>query len=214
MEKNKQQTDIITDNFVSDIRTIIEQGRKQAYAATGQIAIMTYWNIGRRIVEEEQQGASRAAYGQKLIPALAVRLAAEYGTGYGKRNLAYYRKFYLEFKDVEILHTRVQNFYILEFQIELSVICQVTLTIAGSVFSSKSDSKSRNKLLSVCRPACPLLFFFHDTPSNVPISHNGYLTSCGISLFPSLFYDGSDVGNEIISYYVSLLLILFHIPKF
>ena len=74
MEKNKQQTDIITDNFVSDIRTIIEQGRKQAYAATGQIAIMTYWNIGRRIVEEEQQGASRAAYGQKLIPALAVRL--------------------------------------------------------------------------------------------------------------------------------------------
>lgn len=109
MEKNKQQTDIITDNFVSDIRTIIEQGRKQAYAATGQIAIMTYWNIGRRIVEEEQQGASRAAYGQKLIPALAVRLAAEYGTGYGKRNLAYYRKFYLEFKDVEILHTRVQN---------------------------------------------------------------------------------------------------------
>ena len=77
MEKNKQQTDIITENFVSDIRTIIEQGRKQAYATTGQIAIMTYWNIGRRIVEEEQHGASRAAYGQKLIPALAVRLAAE-----------------------------------------------------------------------------------------------------------------------------------------
>lgn len=109
--KNKQQTDIITDNFVSDIRTIIEQGRKQAYAATGQIAIMTYWNIGRRIVEEEQQGASRAAYGQKLIPALAVRLAAEYGTGYGKRNLAYYRKFYLEFKDVEIC-TRVCKSYL------------------------------------------------------------------------------------------------------
>ena len=82
MEKNKLQTDIITENFVSDIRTIIEQGRKQAYAATSQIAIMTYWNIGRRIVEEEQHGASRAAYGQKLIPALAARLSAEYGTGY------------------------------------------------------------------------------------------------------------------------------------
>ena len=100
MEKNKLQTNVITENFVSDIRTIIGQGRKQAYAATGQIAIMTYWNIGRRIVEEEQHGASRATYGQKLIPALAVRLAAEYGTGYGRRNLAYYRKFYLEFKDV------------------------------------------------------------------------------------------------------------------
>ena len=52
---------------------------------------MTYWNIGR-IVEEEQQGASRAAYGQKLIPALAVRLLLN-TEPYGKRNLAYYRKF-------------------------------------------------------------------------------------------------------------------------
>ena len=59
-----------------------------------------------------------------------------------------------------------------------------------------------------------MLLLFYDTPSNVPISHNGYLTSCGIGLFPSLFYDGSDVGNEIIGYYISLLLILFHIPKF
>lgn len=109
MEKNELQNDIIAENFVSDIRSIIEQGRKQAYAATGQIAIMTYWNIGRRIVEEEQHGASRAAYGRKLIPALAARLSAEYGIGYGKRNLAYYRKFYLEFKDLEILHMSVQN---------------------------------------------------------------------------------------------------------
>lgn len=109
MKEHKLQSDIITENFVSDIRTIIEQGRKQAYAAAGQAAIMTYWNIGRRIVEEEQNGEKRAAYGQKLIPALAVRLAAEYGSGYGRRNLAYYRKFYLEFKDLEILHTCVQN---------------------------------------------------------------------------------------------------------
>ena len=60
-------------------------------------------------MEEEQHGASRAAYGQKLIQALATRLSIEYGTGYGKRNLAYYRKFYLEFKYIEILHTCVQN---------------------------------------------------------------------------------------------------------
>ena len=56
----KDENDMIAGNFVSDIRTIIEQGRKQAYAATGQVAIMTYWNIGRRIVEEEQHGESRA----------------------------------------------------------------------------------------------------------------------------------------------------------
>ncbi len=89
MEKNKlQHLNITTDKLFDDIRNIIEQGRRQAYAAAGQAAIMTYWNVGRRIVEEEQQGESRAAYGSKLIPALAYRLSVEYGSGYGKRNLA------------------------------------------------------------------------------------------------------------------------------
>lgn len=111
MEKNKSESqhDIITDKLITDIKAIIEQGRRQAYAVVGQVAITTYWNIGRRIVEEEQHGESRAAYGRRLIPALADRLSVEYGTGYGKRNLAYYRKFYLEFKDLEILHRYVQN---------------------------------------------------------------------------------------------------------
>ena len=43
-------------NVLNDLRKIIEAGRKQAYAAAGQIAVATYWNIGRRIVEEEQHG--------------------------------------------------------------------------------------------------------------------------------------------------------------
>ncbi len=100
---------IISDSLVADVRNIIEEGRRHAFAAAGQAAILTYWNVGRRIVEEEQQGNARAEYGKNLIPALADRLAIEFGSGYGRRNLAYYRKFYLEFSDLEILHTRVQN---------------------------------------------------------------------------------------------------------
>lgn len=107
MKENNNIT--ISDSLVTDVRTIIEEGRKNAFKAAGKIAILTYWNIGRRIVEEEQQGHSRANYGKKLIPALADRLTIKYGSGYNKRNLAYYRKFYLEFKDIEILHTHVQN---------------------------------------------------------------------------------------------------------
>lgn len=99
----------LPDRFVSDIRSIIEQGRRQAYAAAGQAAIATYWNVGRRIVEEEQNGVNRAAYGTNLIPMLAVQLTQEYGNGYGRRNLAYYRQFYLTFRDWEILHELVQN---------------------------------------------------------------------------------------------------------
>lgn len=112
MAKNidiKNKNNMLPDKFVTDIRSIIEQGRQQAYAAAGQAAIATFWNVGRRIVEEEQNGESRAAYGTRLIPMLADRLKVEYGDGYGKRNLAYYRQFYLMFSDLEILHTRVQN---------------------------------------------------------------------------------------------------------
>ena len=100
---------IIFDSLVAEVRSIIEEGRQRAFATAGQIAILTYWNIGRRIVEEEQQGNTRADYGKGLISALADRLTAEYGPGYGRRNLAYYRKFYLEFNNLDILHTRVQN---------------------------------------------------------------------------------------------------------
>lgn len=53
-------------NFVNDVRSIIEQGRKMAYAAAGQAAITTYWNVGRRIVEEEQAGKVRAEYGKPI----------------------------------------------------------------------------------------------------------------------------------------------------
>ena len=99
----------IPKGFVSDVRQIIDSGRQQAFKAASSIIISTYWNIGRRIVEEEQKGNTRAEYGSRLIAGLADALTLEYGSGYSKRNLAYYRKFYLTFNDIEILHTRVQN---------------------------------------------------------------------------------------------------------
>ncbi|MBR7022776.1 MAG: hypothetical protein IKI09_04810 [Bacteroidales bacterium] len=81
---------------MADIRSIIEQGRQQAYAAVGQAAIATFWNVGRHIVEEEQKGESRAANGTRLIHLLADRLKVEYGDGYGKRNAFFVSKQYLK----------------------------------------------------------------------------------------------------------------------
>ena len=52
---------------ISDIKAIIDSGRNAAYSTTSQIMIMTYWNIGKRIVEEEQNGSERAEYGKNLI---------------------------------------------------------------------------------------------------------------------------------------------------
>lgn len=107
MTQSNQQP--LSETFVNDVRSIIEQGRQQAYTAVGNIVLATYWNIGRRIVEEEQNGNSRAEYGKHLIANLADNLKKEYGSGYGKRNLAYFRQFYLLFNDIEILHEFVQN---------------------------------------------------------------------------------------------------------
>lgn len=101
--------DTIQKSLVNDVRQIIEQGRKQAYATVGKTLLITYWHIGRRIVEEEQKGVQRAEYGTQLIETLSNQLQREYGGGYSRRNLAYYRDFYLKFNNIEILHTRVQN---------------------------------------------------------------------------------------------------------
>ena len=61
--------------FLTDIWSIIDTGRRQAYAAVGQSAIATFWNVGRRIVEDEQNGQGRAAYGTGLIKNLAEQLS-------------------------------------------------------------------------------------------------------------------------------------------
>ena len=96
-------------NLFSDVCGIIEQGRQQAYAAVNKSMIETYWNIGKRIVEEEQSGKERAEYGEEIINNLSIQLTHRYGRGFSKRYLAYFRRFYLIFQDITILQSRLQN---------------------------------------------------------------------------------------------------------
>ena len=95
--------------FISDIKAIIEQGRRMAYASVNTAMISTYWQIGNRIVEQEQQGDKRAGYGKQLLKILSAELTHEYGNGFSERYLAYFRKFYLTVPDINILQTRLQN---------------------------------------------------------------------------------------------------------
>ena len=107
--------------LLNDVRKIIEAGRKEAYIAINQTVVFTYWNIGEKIVEEEQNGQSRAEYGKQLIKMLASALSIEYGNAFSKINLDYYRQFYLSFKDYEIVNTRVHNLSWFHFRRLLSV---------------------------------------------------------------------------------------------
>ena len=95
--------------FITDVRNIIESGRKKAYDSIVRTSIKTFWDVGKRIIEEEQKGKTRAKYGTHLIKNLSQVLTPIYGNSYNKRNLEYYRKFYTLFPNAEIVNTRVHN---------------------------------------------------------------------------------------------------------
>jgi predicted nuclease of restriction endonuclease-like (RecB) superfamily len=95
---NKSEDSVIISSqsevFISEVRKIIEEARNNAVRSVDFCRVQMYWNIGRRIVEEEQLGNERAEYGAYLIKNLAKDLEPEYGTGFSVRQLERARQFY------------------------------------------------------------------------------------------------------------------------
>jgi predicted nuclease of restriction endonuclease-like (RecB) superfamily len=86
--------EIVQDAFYERVSALITTTRSQVRAAVNQAMVLTYWQIGRFIVEEEQAGETQAEYGKALIKGLAERLTSEFGKGYDARNLRSMRQFY------------------------------------------------------------------------------------------------------------------------
>ena len=93
-------------DLVSEIRSIIESARTNAVRSVDFCRVQMYWQIGRRIVEEEQGGSARAEYGKGLIKTLAQEIEPEYGSGFGQRQLERARQFYIEFPIASTLRTQ------------------------------------------------------------------------------------------------------------
>lgn len=108
-EQNITPQTIGNKQFINDICSIIDNGRGKAYHSVNQQMIETYWRVGKRIIEEEQNGKERAEYGKRIIEELSKELTYRYGKGFSKRYLAYFRKFYITIDNLEILQTRLQN---------------------------------------------------------------------------------------------------------
>ena len=103
---NKQRKlQIEKSSFVADIMMIVANARQKAYSAVNSAMVEAYWLIGKRIVEYEQSGQGRAAYGEEILKTLSVELTREFGKGFGTRNLWDFRKFYQTFGEYEIMHT-------------------------------------------------------------------------------------------------------------
>ena len=104
-EKNVSLTN--QDAFVGEIRTIIDNARSAAIRSVDFNRVQMYWNIGRRIVEEEQHGKERADYGTYLIKNLAKELEPEYGSGFGVRQLEQSRQFYRTYPIANTLRSQL-----------------------------------------------------------------------------------------------------------
>lgn len=87
------------DTLLADIRDLILSARRAAVRSVDALQVLTSFEIGRRIVEHEQQGLARAEYGKHVLRELAERLAAEFWRGFSRSNLEYMRKFFLTYRD-------------------------------------------------------------------------------------------------------------------
>ncbi len=87
----------------SDIQIILKQARQRAYQSINLSMVTAYWLIGKRIVEEDQHGESRAGYGKALLKTLSTQLQVEFGKGFSVDNLQNMRLFYLEYSNYETL---------------------------------------------------------------------------------------------------------------
>jgi predicted nuclease of restriction endonuclease-like (RecB) superfamily len=83
--------------LLQNLRGLIVAGRQRALRAVDMVQVQTCWEIGRHIVEIEQDGKVRAAYGKRLLARLAESLTAEFGKGFDGSNLRYMRLFYQAF---------------------------------------------------------------------------------------------------------------------
>lgn len=94
-----------TDDYVSDIKSLIAESRQRTYTVVNVVMVQTYWLIGKRIVIEEQQGSKKAKYGESVLKNLSKDLTSEFGNGFSYANLRNMRQFYLTYPDHSICYT-------------------------------------------------------------------------------------------------------------
>jgi len=81
--------------LIGGIAKLLEAARRTAARTVNALMTATYWEIGRRIVEFEQQGAARAGYGEQILSKLSHDLTARFGRGFSRQNLQRFRQFYV-----------------------------------------------------------------------------------------------------------------------
>jgi len=87
--------------LIIQIGDLLHQGRQQAAQAVNHLLVQTYWQIGRYIVEFEQNGNTKAEYGSEFLDKLSQDLKLQYGKGFSRSNLFQMRLFYTKFPKIQ-----------------------------------------------------------------------------------------------------------------
>lgn len=93
-----------SETYIAEIKEILEHARQKAYKAINTSMVEAYWLIGKRIVEEEQNGKEKAEYGEAILKNLSIALTAEFGKGFSYANLRNFRQFYLTYPNNSICY--------------------------------------------------------------------------------------------------------------
>jgi predicted nuclease of restriction endonuclease-like (RecB) superfamily len=101
------KNNIVSQSFHAEIKAILDEARNQAFKSVNFLMVEAYWNIGKKIVEEEQKGEKRAEYGSSLLYELSKYLVKEFGQGFTERNLRNMRQFYMLFPVQATLRTEL-----------------------------------------------------------------------------------------------------------
>lgn len=97
----------MSQSIITDIRAIIAQSKDKAVRAVDHERTLMYWEIGKRIFEEEQEGKDRADYGTYLTGYIANELEPEYGSGFSKRQIELFRQFYRAFPIANTVYSQL-----------------------------------------------------------------------------------------------------------
>ena len=88
------------DSLFEHVSKLIDEARKHVKTTIDTTMVYTYYGVGKYIVEDEQQGYARAAYGKTVLKRLSVRLTEKYGKGWSYSNLRQIRQFYMVYSDL------------------------------------------------------------------------------------------------------------------
>jgi len=96
----------LKQELIQQIKSIIATAKDRAIRSVDTERVLMYWQIGKVILEEEQEGKERAGYGKFLIKSLAEALEPQFGSGFSYRQLNLFRQFYRSFPIMNALRSQ------------------------------------------------------------------------------------------------------------